>query len=284
MEREKILFNLPELSIRLQSLMLFEDTLVRGMHFHKEIELIYVNSGHIVCEVNGERICIKENQVLFINHQCFHQILYNGEVCRFTYLQIDIGNFIKEKLPPESQKFIPFLFFNCPNAYMIFDKNSDIADIFLRIQEEANCKKTCYEEYIKAYLSLLYAAMCRNSLILDVSNFRNNKQVRKLLPVLNYIETHFLNKFTLDDMCRELNINKFNLCKEIKRHFGYTFTEYVNLRRLSFAQDLLLNSDKNITEIALDSGFASVQYFNKCFKNYTSYSPKKYQKMYHIGI
>ena len=69
-----------------------------------------------------------------------------------------------------------------------------------------------------------------------------------------------------------------HLNRSIKKYLGVTVTEYINSHRLDHAAKLLRTTDKKIVDIALESGFESVQYFNKIFKQNFSVTPHKYRK------
>ncbi len=69
-------------------------------------------------------------------------------------------------------------------------------------------------------------------------------------------------------------------CKLFKRATGATFVDYVQFRRLYHAEQQLTTTETNISEIALNSGFMSVQYFNRFFKEKHRCTPSEYRKRY----
>ncbi len=280
LKRENISFNLPNLAVHINMINSADKPILRGKHFHKEIELVYVTEGDLICEVENEQIIINKNNGLFINSHIMHNLIYKDEYCKFIYIQIDITDYINEQLPSAYKSFAGLLYSNNQKSYMPFDKASEIMELANKIQIEAENRKSCFEIYIKAYISLLIAVMYRNNLLFDLNKLQKSKNISRLIPAINYVENNFKSKIYLDDVVKILNVNKYNFCKDFKKAVGYTFVEYINLRRLAYAQHQLLKTDKNVLEIALESGFASVQYFNKCFKAYKSCTPKAYQKMY----
>ena len=77
----------------------------------------------------------------------------------------------------------------------------------------------------------------------------------------------------------------FVSCSYFSRWFkkvtGKTFKQYVNYVRINRAIQLLLNSDYNITEVAMMTGFATTSYFIKQFKGMEGgLSPKKFKRKY----
>ena len=57
-----------------------------------------------------------------------------------------------------------------------------------------------------------------------------------------------------------------------------SFTHFVNMYRLETAIELLENTDGDITDIALGSGFQSVRNFNDYFKKSLNMTPSEYRK------
>ncbi len=69
----------------------------------------------------------------------------------------------------------------------------------------------------------------------------------------------------------------FYLCHTFKQYFNVTPTGYINNLKLSFAANLLMNSNLDIISIALDSGFNSISHFNHLFKKKFGMSPGRYR-------
>ncbi len=69
-----------------------------------------------------------------------------------------------------------------------------------------------------------------------------------------------------------------HLSRSVKKHLGVTVTGYVNSLRLEHAASLLRSTDKKIVDIALESGFESVPYFNRIFKERYLVTPHRWRK------
>ncbi len=65
--------------------------------------------------------------------------------------------------------------------------------------------------------------------------------------------------------------------REVKKRTGHTVTDVVNQARMSWASYMLVYSDAEILDIALGCGFDSLSYFYKLFKKYFNISPVKYR-------
>lgn len=75
-----------------------------------------------------------------------------------------------------------------------------------------------------------------------------------------------------------------HLCRLFKLHFGCTPTEYVNGLKLNYAANLLINSDMDVLDISLDSGFDNLSHFYHLFKREFGSSPLEFRKVNQRGF
>lgn len=71
-----------------------------------------------------------------------------------------------------------------------------------------------------------------------------------------------------------------HLCREFKKHYGKTPTDFINEIRLDHARNLLIYSDAKIIEIAYASGFENLSHFCHEFKKKFTVPPTTYRKSY----
>jgi ABC-type sugar transport system substrate-binding protein/DNA-binding response OmpR family regulator/nitrogen-specific signal transduction histidine kinase len=107
------------------------------------------------------------------------------------------------------------------------------------------------------------------------------------------IDKAFINKFhklieenlsdselNVDDIGKNLGLSRIQLYRKIKSLTNYAPNELVRIIRLKAGADLLVRSEKNISEIAYEVGFTSPSYFTKCFREYFNESPSDYEKKF----
>ena len=66
--------------------------------------------------------------------------------------------------------------------------------------------------------------------------------------------------------------------RRFKTVTGFGFKEYLNAVRIRHACDLLLSTDKSITQIASDCGYMDSNYFGDAFHKIKHVSPSQYRK------
>lgn len=82
----------------------------------------------------------------------------------------------------------------------------------------------------------------------------------------------------VDEIGKNLGLSRVQLYRKIKSLTNYAPNELVRIIRLKAAEQLFINSEKTVSEVAYDTGFTSPSYFTKCFKEYFNESPTEYLK------
>jgi AraC-like DNA-binding protein len=114
------------------------------------------------------------------------------------------------------------------------------------------------------------------------------------VPISKKLDKKFLNefsgiveanlsneKFTVDDICKNIGISRIQLYRKVKALLGCTITDYILSRRLQKAKYLLANEDLSIAEITYQTGFASPTYFSTVFKGKYDCTPSEYKRKQH---
>lgn len=113
-------------------------------------------------------------------------------------------------------------------------------------------------------------------MIIDVEN--KSKKYRALVRVTNYIDEHYTEGISLDEVAGQTGISRYYVSHLFKELMNTTFVGYVNELRLNRAAMLLVTTDKPIIEIASISGFNNLSNFNRAFKMHFGKTPSAYRK------
>ncbi len=281
MEQERILLTLARANCHIKNITIYENTPTKGMHFHPELEVIYVDAGEADCIVDGEKLILKQGTVTVIGSGVPHRIMYGSAPSTFTYLQFDPAA-ILQKIHPE----ITFLPYRCRedlSKYISAKPGSSVYENCISAIKEIENKEKFFETAATGIFISLIAQAQRLKLLPDYAELLNEASFRKIIPAINYAEGHCSEKIFLDRMCDELCIDKFNFCKTFKKAIGITFFQYLTELRLHNAEKLLSGTSKSITEIAFECGFSTVQYFNSVFVKTKGCTPSSFRKSLYRG-
>jgi len=111
------------------------------------------------------------------------------------------------------------------------------------------------------------------------TNKKDNSELKN--KILNYIEKNLLNNtLSLDMIANECNITTSYLVRFFKSETGYTPMQYVDMRRMEIAKNLLINSNLNLKQIVEQSGYIDESNFIRKFKKAENVTPMNYRKRY----
>ena len=130
---------------------------------------------------------------------------------------------------------------------------------------------------VKAFLFQFFFLLVSNRLKSENEPAVQTKTLEKLKTILKYVEEHYAEHITIEDMAELTFYSKSHFMKFFKAHMGSGFVEYLNDYRLTMAERLLKTTDASVLEIAVMSGFDNLSYFNRIFKRKYGQAPGKWR-------
>ncbi|MDU9023873.1 DNA-binding response regulator [Pseudomonas corrugata] len=105
----------------------------------------------------------------------------------------------------------------------------------------------------------------------------SHQKHQALNHILLYIDQHFRESIDQRDLAKRCGMTTFRFSRLFKEANGLGFTDYVLNKRMSFAKELLDNSEMPITSIGYEAGFKDPSYFARAFKQYANCTPSEYR-------
>lgn len=99
--------------------------------------------------------------------------------------------------------------------------------------------------------------------------------------VRQYLDEHHSEQITLRAAAERLHISEYYLAHVFKQEFGIPPMQYVMKRRIGEAQELLMNTELPVAEVADRLGYSSVCHFNAMFKKNVGLPPGKFRQSFH---
>ncbi|MBN2685844.1 MAG: helix-turn-helix domain-containing protein [Pontiellaceae bacterium] len=100
----------------------------------------------------------------------------------------------------------------------------------------------------------------------------------RLGDVIGALENNYAKDWKLDDLVRVAHMSRSNLMRTFRKATGKTPIEYLLRIRIQRAMEMLRNSDRTITEIAMEVGFNDSNYFSRQFRRITNESPRDFRR------
>ena len=95
---------------------------------------------------------------------------------------------------------------------------------------------------------------------------------------ITYIHNNFAEDITAEQVAERVNMSYSFFARSFKAATGKTFKEYLNITRMNEAEQLLVNTDLPISEVAIRCGYNSIAYFTSLYKQYKGNTPRSERK------
>ena len=147
--------------------------------------------------------------------------------------------------------------------------------------------KYCLERIIGAYdnAEMLMGAEIKNwalRFLLEMVQNNRRHSAKRVSPLIQeiqaYIEKHLHEEsIPLRQIASQSGLSLSRFKSRFKHEVGVAPGNYINLRKIEKAKAHLLKTDLSITDIAMNLGFSSSQYFATTFKRYTGHTPREFR-------
>ena len=114
----------------------------------------------------------------------------------------------------------------------------------------------------------------------DASNSRQKDYLDKFLYITNYINEHFAENLSLEQVADLAGFSKYHFTRLFKQYTDTSFYKYLNQKRIDYAKTLLLDPDLPVIDVALQCGFSSLSAFLRMFKQLNNCTPTEFRNMY----
>lgn len=251
------------------------------LHWHDEMEIIYVKKGHGYVTVDFKQYKVSGSTIVLILPGQLHSIeQFDDLSMEYENIIFNVGMLLPRTEDSSSTEFLhPFLKgkITVPTVYSIVsDYYDDLSACIDACDEICKTKPEGYDLYIKGKLFEFFYILsnrCRNE-----KNPRTTKSLDKMKIVFKYIENNYMHKITIADIAAQVKFSESHFMRYFKENMGTSFVDYLRDYRLTMAARLLLVSDSAIINIAEEVGFDNLSYFNRAFKKKYGMTPRQYRE------
>ena len=236
-------------------------------HTHNHAELFYIVGGKGQFLIEDHLYPVNTNHLVIINPNVTHtEVSLNAQPLEYIVLGIEgVELSITE---------------NSNGQFCILDhfESMDITSCLRNILREMELKQPGYEDICQAFMEILIIRLMRStglSVPSEPQNFVGNHQCA---AVRRYIDHHFKESLTLDQLAEEAHMNKFYLSHAFKQEYGISPINYMISRRLEESKYLLAETDLSMSQIAQLLGFSSLSYFSQVFRRTQESTPMEYRQ------
>lgn len=225
-------------------------------HWHIESELIFAEKGSAEVMTDNNLYGLSEGYCVFIRSGAVHYIKAESDSV-ISVMKID-----SQLISAEFGTLAPV----CP----LLENKYDVSDNFEKIRQEISGGEKYYEVICSGLALALTAEIFRCEKTSSAENPSGSGAYKKLLRL---ISERFAD-ITFDEAAEIMCFSKPYFSKYFRRMSGMTFSEYLNIVRVSEAVKMLSKGGMSAGETAVTAGFGTIRSFNRVFKQYTGYTPR----------
>ena len=253
------------------------------LHWHEEMEIIYVEEGSVSILVRNTEYIVKGGEFVLIHPQAIHAIrqhddcrgFYHNILFRFSMLESGAEDICRKKYldPIYNRQLLMPEYIDSSHPL-----NAQIVQLIRSLLSEREEKRFHNEMLIKSKLfEILYNILgyCEKA---DKEQAYEDIVFDKLKLSLKYLEENYAENITAESIAAASNYSVSHFSKLFRQMTGESLTQYLKNYRLGTAASRLLNEPTKVSEIALSCGFSNLSYFSRAFYQKYNMTPSEFRK------
>lgn len=240
-------------------------------HFHEYYVIGFIESGQRKLSCKNKNYVISSGDLVFFNpldnHAC-EQIDNKTLDYRCLNIKPDIMRKVTKEITGED--YLPY--FTNPVAY-----HSEHAQLLHHLHQMIMDDLSDFEKEETYYFLMehLIGEYCEVA-----KDIEFGKMEQKIAKVCEYVEIHYAEHISLDDLMKISDMNKYTLLRTFARIRGITPYRYLQTVRINEAKKLLEQGIKPL-EVAMQTGFVDQSHFSNFFMDFIGLTPGQYRNIYH---
>ena len=249
------------------------------VHWHDELEIIYVKSGFLTVNISGENYIGKPGDAFVVSPGNLHFMgSQTGTVDYFTflfplkYIAFRSDDMLDDKLiePLNSGH----LMISPEIKDTVKEQCEQLARVYAAEIDESESKITGQIRKKIILLQFIHELWKKGFIVENDTTGRNTVEKE----MVSYIQQNYTGKILLREFGEQFHLSEKYISRYFKEHFHITLSQYVTYLRLEHAKQMLQETDISVTEVAMQSGYQNISYFIRSFKKTYGVSPLKYRK------
>ena len=252
-------------------------------HYHPEFELTFISNSRGIRYVGNNIENFYENDLVLLGSNLPHCWINTGDLeeparAVVIYLNKDLVKWLSDEqfsaISALFEKSDQGIKFGHAVAMRIKSRLYDLFDadpfekyiILLQILHELSATT---EFHLLSQMGFAYEL-----------NHTNNERIN---AVYQYVRKNYQNKISLSDVATHVNMSEEYFSRFFSKSLMKSFFTFLNEYRINRACKLLIETDKQVSEICYSAGFESIPFFYRQFKKIKSCAPQAYRAKYHTA-
>ncbi|MCP1381800.1 AraC family transcriptional regulator [Runella salmonicolor] len=251
-------------------------------HFHDECQLVYIRSGAGTRIIGGSIEHFEAGDLTFVGPRVPHVWYSKPKLEDSENPDVSIALYIHpvkvvENLKPfiDTQSVKSFFQQSTRGISITGSKKEAMTSLLQNMIHQKNVP------LLASFIQILDLLLDSEELVwLNgaslLSAYSNDAQGR-VAQLMDFIQQNFRTEITLEKAASVTGLQLHSFCRFFKSLTHRTFSDFINEVRVGFACQLLQHSDIPITQVAFESGYSNISYFNRSFRKIHRITPREFR-------
>ena len=234
---------------------------------HCDLEITFSVSNWLICSTDGEKEKVGKNELYLSYKDDIHE-LSSTKGCRFKTLALNIKNSMHSEL-----------FEKVKNNFKHNRKCNmqEISDSISAIISEISSENAPFStEMIDSLIVQMLVKLARIDFAVSEVDILSTAEI--LPSIVNYIDSNFLNIYSVDELSSYFGYDYGHICKTFKKYYGISPGHYLNSKKMDYAV-MLLKKGKSVKFISEKLNYSNPYNFSRAFKKCSGVAPTEYTKI-----
>ena len=238
------------------------------LHTHACAELFFITGGHGVFQVWQNRFPVAINDLVVVNAGTPHtETSHMGSPMEYVVLGVE-----GLEMPVDATG---------GTLLHLAEEQAAVTSCLRMMVQEARVQQAGCDEICQSLLDVILLRLRRREDFSLSSSPAGSGSSRNCDLVRRYIDNHFKENLTLDQLAQMVHISKYHLAHTFQEEFHISPISYLISRRIQESHFLLQETDHTISQIAQILGFSSLSYFSQSFRRLEGISPIEFRRSHH---
>ena len=239
-----------------------------ALHHHDFYEVYFFLSGNVQYNIESRSYLLTPGDVLLISPMELHQPMFGSEQREYERIVLWIDKQFLESISVSGKSFTTCFDTGSPNHSNLLRPEGVQRQFLMFLMEQLLLESASKEPYqdICALSYLAQVLVLLNRLSLQQRKEEAvTPQDSTVYNVLGYINEHYNENMTLDDLANKFFVSKYHLSHTFTREVGVSLHRYITIRRLLMARQLL-SAGVPAGQVSTACGFSDYTSFYRAFK------------------
>ncbi|OWR28336.1 AraC family transcriptional regulator [Saccharibacillus sp. O23] len=277
---ERLKYNVPDLPIcAYKDAPRTRDARAFAYHWHADLEFMLMLDGAMTYYVNGQAVPVTGGMGIFVNSKRLHRGIA-GAVDSYSYILATVHPSLLGETSPAAKAYSDRKFGLEAEDYLLLSPDvswqREILDEIVALHEQMERDPDNPLHLLTRASSL--CALAAERLEESPADSGSSDQMAIIHEMTGYIHQRYESKLTVDEIAAAGSVCRSRCCQLFKQHLHLTPNNYLIQYRIQKSCEMLKETNRPVSEIALACGFQSASYFAHVFHKHLGETPQDFRR------